>query len=72
MRLTEEVRKTAEEIAANAEWIRLDEDALGAVERAPAPTLDPVAHYLEGPQEDVATFLVCCDTINFGSGWWPT
>jgi hypothetical protein len=72
MRLTEEVRRTAEEIAANAEWIRLDEDALGAVERAPAPKLDPVAHYLEGSEEDVATFLVCCDTINFGSGWWPT
>jgi hypothetical protein len=72
MRLTEEVRRTAEEIAANAEWIRLDAEALGAVERAPAPKLDPVAHYLEGSEEDVATFLVCCDTINFGSGWWPT
>jgi putative queuosine salvage protein len=72
MRLTEEVRKTAAGIAASAEWVHLDESALGAVERAPAPKLDPVAHYLEGSQEDVATFLVCCDTINFGSGWWPT
>jgi hypothetical protein len=72
MRLTEEVRKTAAEIAAGAEWVRVDEGALGVVERAAPPQLDPVAHYLEGSQEDVATFLVCCDTINFGSGWWPT
>jgi putative queuosine salvage protein len=46
--------------------------ALGAVLPAPAPQLDPAAHYLEGSEEDVATFLLCLDTINFGSGWWPT
>ncbi len=72
MRLTEEVRRTAAAIAADADWVRIDEDALGAVHRAPPPQLDPVAHYLEGSEEDVATFLVCLDTINFGSGWWPT
>jgi hypothetical protein len=72
MRLTEEVRASAAQIASDAVWVRIDEDALGAVHRAPAPTLDPAAHYLEGSEEDVATFLVCCDTINFGSGWWPT
>jgi len=72
MRLTEEVRRTAQEIAAEARWVRIDESALGAVDRAPPPQLDPDAHYLEGSEEDVATFLVCLDTINFGSGWWPT
>jgi Queuosine salvage protein len=72
MRLTEEVRRTAAQIAADARWVRVDENALGAVHRAPPPQLDPVAHYLEGSEEDVATFLVCLDTINFGSGWWPT
>ncbi len=30
MRLTEEVRSTAAEIAAGARWVRVDEDALGA------------------------------------------
>jgi hypothetical protein len=72
MRLTDEVRRTAESIAAEARWVRVDEGALGAVQRAPQPQLDPSAHYLEGSEEDVATFLVCLDTINFGSGWWPT
>jgi hypothetical protein len=72
MRLTEEVRASAAQIAADAVWIRIDEDALETVGRAPPPKLVPVAHYLEGSEEDVATFLLCCDTINFGSGWWPT
>src|SRR3954451_22609104 len=72
MRLTEEVRRTAQEIAAAARWVTVDESALGAVQRAAPPQLDPAAHYLEGSEEDVATFLVCVDTINFGSGWWPT
>jgi len=72
MRLTEEVRRTAQEIAAGAQWVTVDESALHAVQRAAPPQLDPAAHYLEGAEEDVATFLVCMDTINFGSGWWPT
>ncbi len=72
MRLTEEVRRTAQEIAAAAQWVTVDESALGAVQRAAPPQLDPAAHYLEGSEDDVATFLVCMDTINFGSGWWPT
>jgi hypothetical protein len=72
MRLTEEVRRTAAQIAADARWVRVDENALGVVHRAPPPQLDPAAHYLDGSEEDVATFLVCLDTINFGSGWWPT
>jgi hypothetical protein len=72
MRLTEEVRRTAAQIAADPTWVHVDESALGAVHRAPPPQLDPQAHYLEGSEQDVATFLLCLDTINFGSGWWPT
>ncbi|GAC1323082.1 MAG: hypothetical protein NVSMB25_19010 [Thermoleophilaceae bacterium] len=34
--------------------------------------LDPERHYLEGPRQDVATYLLTLDTINFGSGWFPT
>src|SRR6185503_18383560 len=29
-------------------------------------------HYLEGPPEDVAHFLLVLDSVNFGSGWFPT
>jgi hypothetical protein len=42
------------------------------VEPAPPPALDPERHYLEGSKEDVALYLLCLDTINFGSGWFPT
>ena len=48
MRLTEEVRRTAQEIAAAAQWVTVDESALDAVQRAAPPQLDPAAHYLEG------------------------
>ena len=36
------------------------------------PALDPERHYLEGSPEDVATYLLTLDAINFGSGWFPT
>ena len=36
------------------------------------PGLDPVRHYLEGTPADVAMYLLSLDTINFGSGWFPT
>ena len=50
----------------------IDVDALGAVEAGPAPALDPVRHYLEGPREEVALYMLTLDTVNFGSGWFPT
>ena len=59
-------------IAAGARWVRIDLDALGDVEPGPPPALDPVRHYLEGPSEDVAAYLLTLDAINFGSGWFPT
>jgi putative queuosine salvage protein len=45
---------------------------LGAIERGPPPALDPERHYLEGSREDVAAYLLALDSINFGSGWFPT
>ncbi len=72
MRLTDEVREGAARIAADARWVRVDPDALDAAEPGPPPALDPVHHFLEGEPEAVATYLLCLDTINFGSGWWPT
>ncbi len=78
MRLTDEVRSTAARIAASAQFVRIDEAALTAygdrlgAPPASAPGLDPATHWLDGEPEDVATFLLAVDTINFGSGWWPT
>jgi hypothetical protein len=34
--------------------------------------LDPRCHYLEGEAEAVAAYMLALDTINFGSGWFPT
>ena len=36
------------------------------------PELDPGRHYLAGAPEEVAHFMLVLDSINFGSGWFPT
>jgi Potential Queuosine, Q, salvage protein family len=74
VRLSEEVRSTSAAVTALATSVRVDTDALERLEidDAPAPELDPLRHYLEGSEADVATYLLTLDTINFGSGWFPT
>jgi hypothetical protein len=59
-------------VAAAARSVRIDLDALAALDPGPAPQLDPQRHYLEGSPEDVATYVLTLDAINFGSGWFPT
>jgi Queuosine salvage protein len=71
MGLLDDVRRRCAGIAAQAEHIRIDLDALGTIEPAPPPKLDPSSHYLTGPAEDVADFTLALDAINFGSGWFP-
>jgi hypothetical protein len=34
--------------------------------------MDAERHYVEGEREDVATYILALDAINFGSGWFPT
>ena len=70
--LLDNVRTSCAEIAANARWVRIDLDRLGAVGETPPPELDPDRHYLEGGREDVAAYMLTLDSINFGSGWFPT
>jgi hypothetical protein len=72
MALTDDVRQNAARIAASARWVRIDLDRLDDVEPGPPPELDPETHYLEGANDDVASYLLTLDTINFGSGWFPT
>jgi hypothetical protein len=83
MPLLDEVRSSCAQLAAQARWVRIDEDALVgealAEIAAPdpaadvsAPALDPVRHYLEGAPADVADYLLALDALNFGSGWFPT
>jgi len=70
--LCEEVRATCAQIAAGARSVSIDLDALAGVEPASPPALDPVRHYLEGSPADVATYFLVVDSVNFGSGWFPT
>jgi hypothetical protein len=72
MALPDDVRTACAAIAAEARSVRIDLDALGAIEPGAPPALDPDRHYLEGSEADVAAYLLALDTINFGSGWWPT
>jgi hypothetical protein len=66
------VREHGAAIAAQARSVRIDLEALEALETGPPPELDPRRHYLEGPAADVADYLLVLDAINFGSGWFPT
>ena len=77
-RLADHVRASCAQIAADARSVRIDHDRLAAYD--PAPTAAAGAtrawirsrHYLEGTPADVAMYTLALDTINFGSGWFPT
>jgi hypothetical protein len=72
MGLCDDVRRHCATVAAGARSVSIELDALGRVEPGPPPALDPERHYLEGPPEDVAAYMLALDSINFGSGWFPT
>src|SRR4051795_9296947 len=72
MSLSDDVRAACAQIAAGAWSVRIDLDALAVLDPGPPPTLDAERHYLEGEPEDVATYLLALDAVNFGSGWFPT
>jgi hypothetical protein len=70
--LTDEVRATCREIAESARQVRIDAERLKALDPGPVPELDAERHYLEGSADEVAHFMLVLDSINFGSGWFPT
>lgn len=72
MGLCDDVREHCATVAASARWVTIQLDALGSIEPGPPPVLDRRRHYLDGPPEDVATYMLTLDAINFGSGWFPT
>jgi hypothetical protein len=74
--IPDRVRAACATVAAEARSVRIDESAIAAyVAGLPAtvelPPPDPATHFGEGDREARAAFVVCLDTINFGSGWWP-
>ena len=66
------MRRRCAAIAAGARHVGIELDALGGIEPGPPPVLDPERHYLEGTREEVVRYLLTLDSINFGSGWFPT
>src|SRR3954468_22639455 len=72
MELSDRVRAACAEIAAHARSVKIDLDALDALDPGAPPELDSERHYLEGEPADVARYLLALDAINFGSGWFPT
>jgi hypothetical protein len=72
MSLPAQVRRHCAELAGAARWVRIEPDAIGRIEPGPEPTLDPDRHFLDGSRAEVAAYLLTLDTINFGSGWFPT
>ena len=71
MPLTDQVRETCRSIAESARFVSIDLDRLGASTRgaAGAPDADD---FVEGTPADVADYVLTLDSINFGSGWFPT
>jgi hypothetical protein len=72
MALCDDVRTSCARIAADPRWVSIDAGALENVVPGPPPALDPLHHYLEGREEDVAMYMLAVDAVNFGSGWFPT
>jgi hypothetical protein len=68
--LCEAVRRHCAAVAASARWVRIDAEAL-AYPRGTSG-LDVDLHFLEADPEEVARYVLVLDSINFGSGWFPT
>ena len=67
-----EVRASCAQIAAGAQSVSIDLEALEHIEPGPPPDLDRVRHHLDGSSQEVAAYFLTVDTVNFGSGWFPT
>lgn len=68
--LPERVRRASAEIAEAARHVRIVDGVDSAVDGVVG--FDPERHPLEGDPEHVARYVLVIDTINFGSGWFPT
>jgi hypothetical protein len=73
--LGDDVRAHCAALAGAARSVRIDLDRLAELALrgdAPVATLDPECHHLDAAPEEVARYLLTLDSINFGSGWFPT
>lgn len=66
--LCDRVRRHCAAIAARARHVRIDPAA--TVPEGGRQGLDPQLHFLDGPPEQVARYVLIIDAVNFGSGWF--
>jgi hypothetical protein len=69
-----ELRAASRQVAQRARYVHIDPariPAYAASLEAPK-TPEPDVHLTAGPREQRAAFWLTLDTINFGSGWFPT
>jgi Potential Queuosine, Q, salvage protein family len=66
--LTDDVRSHCAAIAAHAQHVRIDPAA--EVPAGGTGGLDAGLHFLDGPPDDVARYVLILDALNFGSGWF--
>jgi Queuosine salvage protein len=75
----DELRAACATVAQRARYVRIDHDSIplyaASLPLETASTPDPAdgeSHLAEGSREQLATFWLTLDAINFGSGWFPT
>jgi hypothetical protein len=66
--LTDRVRRHCAGIAATARHVSIEPGV--RIASGGISGLDETLHFLEGPPEAVARYVLILDTINFGSGWF--
>ncbi len=74
--LPDQVRAACARVTAAARSVRLEEGTIAAyaaaLPAAGSPDPDPRLELPGADRETRAAFAICLDTVNFGSGWWPT
>jgi hypothetical protein len=76
MTIVDETRRACAEVARDASYVHIEDDAIAAYARSlPVAAADlgpdPGVAILDGPVETRAAFALTLGAINFGSGWWP-
>jgi hypothetical protein len=72
-----QLREAAAAVSKRARHVRIDEATVPAYARSlplasPQPGPDPGLHLVDDTREELAAFWLTLDSVNFGSGWFPT
>ncbi|MGI8417734.1 MAG: queuosine salvage family protein [Nakamurella sp.] len=76
MNAVEEIRASCRQVAELAAHVRIDTDRIAdyagelPIDEWGTPAYD-AEHHFRGGLEDTVGYVLCLDSINFGSGWFP-